>query len=168
MYIDLTQISKDVIEFDELITVDLEDETAQLIEPCRISGELKKGIVQIDLSGEVNGKVKIDCSRCITPVETIINVPFKASYITEEHYTKEKESELQGEDFEIAIYDGEKIDLSQLATEQILLNLPTQVFCQENCQGLCPKCGQNLNKEKCSCETKEIDPRWAALKQMKD
>lgn len=167
MYIDLTQVSKDVIEFDELITVDLEDETAQLIEPCKISGELRIGIIQIELDGKVGAKVKLDCSRCLIPVELNLEVPFSAIYITEENYTKEQESKLQGEDFEIAIYDGEKIDLSQLATEQILLNLPTQVFCQENCQGLCPKCGQNLNKEKCSCETKEIDPRWSALKNLK-
>lgn len=167
MYIDLTQNSKDFIEFDEQLQVDLDDESAELIGPCKISGELKKGIVQVDLKGTINGRVKIDCSRCLTPIDSKLDIPFKVSYITEEHYTKEKESELHSDDLELAVYDGEKIDLSQLAIEQILLNLPTQIFCQENCQGLCPKCGQNLNLEKCSCETKEIDPRWAKLKNLK-
>lgn len=167
MYIDLIKLSEGFAEFDETIQIDLEDESARLIEPCRILGELKKGIVQVDVTGKINAKIEIECSRCLNPVITTIEMPFKASYIEAEHYTTEKERELHGDDLEIAIYDGEKIDLSDLAREQILLNLPTQTFCQENCQGLCPKCGTNLNKETCSCETKEIDPRWAKLKNLK-
>lgn len=167
MYIDLTKVSDGFTEFDETIQIDLEDESARLIEPCRIWGHLKKGIVQVDLTGKINAKVEVECSRCLIPVISTLESNFKVGYIQAEHYTKEKESELHGEDLEIAIYDGEKIDLSDLAREQILLNLPTQTFCSENCQGLCPKCGANLNKEKCSCETKEIDPRWAKLKDLR-
>ena len=168
MYIDLTQVSNDFLEFDELITVDLEDETAQSIEPCRVSGNLKKGSDRISISGTIDGKVQIDCSRCLIPVDNQLNIGFQVFYITEELYTKEKESELHGDDLGVAVYDGEKIDLTQLAAEQFFLNLPTQVYCRKECLGLCPQCRQNLNVEKCSCETKEIDPRWAALKQMKD
>ena len=167
MYIDLTKLSEGTKEFDETLEVDLHEETARLLEPIRIFGELKKGIVQVDLEGSIAAKLEIECSRCLNPVESMLTVPFKVGYITAEYYTKEKESELHGDDLDLAVFDGEKIDLTELATEQILLNLPTQMFCQENCLGLCPKCGANLNLNPCSCETKEIDPRWSALKKLK-
>lgn len=168
MYIDLTKLVEGKKEFDEAIQVDLDEESARLLEPCRIDGELKKGIVQVDLKGSISAKVEMECSRCVTPIISTLEFPFKVSYITEEHYTSEKESELHGEDLDVSLYDGEKIDLTELAREQILLNLPTQTFCQENCQGLCPKCGTNLNEKTCNCETKEIDPRWQSLRELKN
>ncbi|MBX7173542.1 MAG: DUF177 domain-containing protein [Pyrinomonadaceae bacterium] len=167
MYIDLTKLSEGRKDFDETIQVDLDEESVRLLEPCRIFGELKKGIVQVDVAGKIIAKVEMECSRCLTPVESTLEISFKVSYITEEHYTNEKDSELHGEELEISIYDGEKIDLTDLAREQILLNLPAQTFCSENCQGLCPKCGANLNQKTCDCETKEIDPRWANLKNLR-
>lgn len=167
MYIDLTKLLEGYKEFDEAIQVDLDEESARMLEPCRIVGELKKGIAQVDVIGTINAKVEMECSRCLIPIISTLEFPFKVSYISEEHYTTAKESELHGEDLDISIYDEEKIDLTELAREQILLNLPTQVFCTENCQGLCPKCGANLNEKTCSCETKEIDPRWSALKNLK-
>lgn len=168
MYIDLTKLSDGYKEFDETFSIDLEDESARLVEPCRIVGGLKKGIAQVDVEGKIRAKVEMECSRCLIPIISILEIPFKVSYITEEHYTTAKESELHGEDLDISIYDGEKIDLTELAREQILLNLPTQTFCKENCRGLCPKCGTNLNEKTCSCETKEIDPRWAELKKLRN
>ena len=167
MYIDLTKLSEGRKDFDETIQVDLDEESVRLLEPCRILGELKKGIVQVDVEGKVIAKVEMECSRCLSPVESTLEIPFKVSYITEEHCTDEKDSELHGEELEISIYDGEKIDVSDLAREQILLNLPAQIFCSENCKGLCPKCGANLNQKTCDCETKEIDPRWANLKNLR-
>ena len=58
-------------------------------------------------------------------------------------------------------------NLDPLVTEDIFLSLPTKILCSEDCKGLCPKCGVNLNLGKCSCK-KEIDPRLAALKELLD
>ena len=61
---------------------------------------------------------------------------------------------------------GNAIDLAEIAREQILLELPQQFFCKDDCRGLCEKCGRNLNLKDCDCEDDEIDPRWAALKNL--
>jgi uncharacterized protein len=74
---------------------------------------------------------------------------------------------VRNDDLDVSIYDGEKIDLTDLVREQILLDLPTQILCQEDCKGLCQKCGANLNEVNCNCEENEIDPRWSALKNLK-
>ena len=96
-----------------------------------------------------------------------MEISFKAVFVTPENYTKAKEAELGGEDLEVSVFDGNEIDLTELVREQILLNLPIQVFCQENCRGLCPKCGANQNLIDCKCKENEIDPRWASLKNLK-
>ncbi len=167
MYIDLNQLSDGQKDFDETLQIDLEDKSVRLIEAVRLAGKLRKGIAQIEVVGKISARFEIECSRCLSPVNSTLETQFKVAYIAEDNYTKEKESQLQGDDLDIAIYQNEQIDLSELAYEQILLNLPTQVFCQANCQGLCQKCGANLNEKACNCETKEIDPRWSALKNLK-
>jgi uncharacterized protein len=59
------------------------------------------------------------------------------------------------------------IDTAEVVREQILLAIPDQVFCREDCKGLCPKCGANLNLIDCKCSDDDIDPRWAALRNLK-
>lgn len=58
---------------------------------------------------------------------------------------------------------GEQLDLSPLARDAVLLELPQAPLCAEACKGLCPTCGANLNEGDCRCETQSTDPRWAAL-----
>ena len=71
---------------------------------------------------------------------------------------------LSGDDEEefLLLEDG-KLDLSEVVCDQIVMEMPYRFLCREDCKGLCPKCGQDLNVERCSCDTREIDPRWAAL-----
>lgn len=167
MYIDLTKLFGSHTDFDETLQIDLDEESVRLVDAVRIWGNLHKGIAQVDIDGKVSANIEIECSRCLSPIKSTLEVAFKVAYVEEDNYTKEKDSELHGEDLDVAIYDGEKIDLTELAREQILLNLPTQTFCREDCQGLCPKCGANLNQKQCDCETKEIDPRWQSLRGLK-
>ena len=64
MYIDLTKISDGQTQFDEKLQIDLEDESVQLIETVRIWGELRKGIVQVDIAGKISGAVEVESLRC--------------------------------------------------------------------------------------------------------
>lgn len=170
MIIDLFEISEPVYKFATELSpaeVNLEEESARLEKPVKITGTLRKGIAQTDVEGNITAEIEIDCTRCVSQAKTTLDFPFKVAFVIEENYTQAEEAELRAEDLEIAIFDGEKIDLNELAREQILLDLPTRFLCSENCEGLCPKCGASRNKENCSCEEKEIDPRWSKLKNLK-
>ena len=69
---------------------------------------------------------------------------------------------------EIGYYQGEGLLLEDLLREQVLLAVPLKVICREDCKGLCPHCGKNLNEEgACSCADELEDPRWAALKEIR-
>jgi uncharacterized protein len=170
MFIDLSEIKKSPFAFEFSIAsaeIDLESETARLNEDVEIRGELTKRIAQIDLEGEIVARLEMDCTRCLQPKIEKLKIPYSVSYITTENYTAEKEAELSEDDLQVSVFDGSQIDVNELAREQILLNLPEQSFCKEDCKGLCQQCGANRNLIDCNCDEKEIDPRWAALKNLK-
>jgi uncharacterized protein len=167
MIIDLIQQTETEITFDFTSQPDLEEESARLTKPVKTVGRLRKGLAQVDVEGRISGEVEAECTRCLQGVTHKIDTAFKAAFVTEENYTSEKEAELRSDDLDVSIYDGEKIDLTDLVREQILLDLPTQILCREDCRGLCQKCGANLNEVNCNCEENEVDPRWAALKNLK-
>ncbi len=147
--------------------IDLEGETIKLKKAVEVVGKLKKGIAQTDVLGEISAEIEAECNRCLQSAEVTLDFPFEAVFVTPENYTQEKESELRIGDLEVSVFEGDKIDLTELVREQILLNLPTQVFCRKDCRGLCQKCGANLNLIDCNCKEEEIDPRWSALKNLK-
>ncbi|CAN5639767.1 hypothetical protein BH18ACI1_BH18ACI1_02960 [soil metagenome] len=165
MIVNLTTV-KDSQTFDFTLAPDeinLDSDTAKLKNVVKAKGKIKKGIAQTDVEGKIFADVEVDCSRCLQRAESSLEIPFKAVFVSPENYTQTKEAELGIEDLEVAIFEGDEIDLTELVREQILLNLPTQVFCREDCQGLCQQCGANRNLIDCNCQEKEVDPRWSAL-----
>jgi len=147
--------------------IDLEGERVKLKNAVKVEGKLKRGIAQTDVQGRISAEIESECNRCLQSAEMSLEFPFDAVFVTAENYTQEKEAQLGADDLEVSVFEGDKIDLTELVREQILLNLPTQVLCREDCQGLCQKCGANLNLIDCNCEEEEIDPRWAVLKNLK-
>jgi uncharacterized protein len=146
--------------------IELEGDNVELKSAAKVEGVLTKRIMQADVEGEISAEVSIECSRCLQTIEKSLDFPFNVGYVAPENYAQAKEVELRESDLEVALFDGQHVDIKELVREQIILNAPTQVFCSEDCRGLCPKCGINRNLLDCSCEEKEIDPRWAKLKEL--
>jgi len=170
MIVDLLTIKDARTAFDftlEPSEIDLNDENVKLKTGVRVEGKIKKGIVQVDVEGRITTDVEMECVRCLQPVKKSIDALFNAAFVTAENYTQAKEAQLQAQDLEVSIFEGDEIDLKELAREQILLELPEQVFCREDCKGLCQKCGANRNLIDCNCEEKEVDPRWQGLRELK-
>lgn len=170
MIVDLIRLKDAPFEFEFSLApdeIDLESETAKITGETKAKGKLTRGLVQIDAAGNIAGEVSLECARCLTKVRKNLNFPFEAAFVTNENYTRAKEAELNNRDLDVSILEGERIDLTELVREQILLNLPEQIFCAEDCEGLCQKCGSNRNLINCNCVEKELDPRWAALKDFK-
>lgn len=169
MIIDLIKQGNSPLDFDLSIPaeeIDLDNENVRLRGDIAAKGSLTKRIVQTDIEGEIKTEIEIDCTRCLSSITRSLEIPFHASYIAPENYTDEKEAELRGDDLDIAISEDDRVDMTELVREQILLNLPEQVLCKDDCKGLCPKCGADRNLIDCKCEEKEIDPRWSALEDL--
>lgn len=117
----------------------------------------KTGLVTLDIDVEYD--YSRPCDRCFVDVLTHRS----------EHFSHRLVESLEGDynDEYIETTDY-KLDLSELVTTDILLNLPSKYLCKGDCQGLCHKCGHNLNLGECDCDKREIDPRLEALKQLLD
>ncbi len=118
----------------------------------------------------VSGKVGTPCARCLEPAETdfsgTLKYLFSLSADAEPQTTDEKQSSADGDEDVIFLDSWEdEIDLSSQIWEVMLTSLPAVVLCREDCKGLCPECGVNLNTETCSCKKTAGDARFEVLKQ---
>ncbi len=147
-------------------TIDLEVENARVVGPLDIKAEVRKFSAGFELSGRLSGSVEITCDRCLEPVRTAVNINLDLEFAPSKQHQGETSLELHAGDMKLDAIEGSEIDLAEVAREQILLDLPQQFFCKDDCKGLCEKCGTNLNLKDCDCEEDEIDPRWAALKNL--
>ena len=167
MIIDLTQIEGASRRFEFSIPPEelgVDEASVRFMTDVVASGEVKKQTAQVDVNGQIRADVEIDCTRCLKPVPHNLAIEFVASYVTREHFAADKEREVAADDLDTDVLDDDHLDVKDVVREQILLNLPTQLFCKPDCKGLCPECGADRNLIDCDCELDRTDPRWAALK----
>src|SRR5947208_13120353 len=145
----------------------LDEEDVRLTEPAEVRGRIKRSGQEVELRGELHAKVASVCSRCLQPVELPIHAEFAERFVPAVSWRAEEQHELQEEDLNLAVFDGEAIDLDDMVREEILLALPGHILCSEDCKGLCPSCGIDSNVSSCQCESKVIDSRWNKLKELR-
>ena len=126
-------------------------EGCSLLTPVHASCSVVFGGNAFLVSGKLNARVEMPCVRCLTPVVQELDFDFD-------------------EEFDEALLPGEEasLDLGDLAAQTWLTSLPMRVLCKEDCAGLCPQCGKNLNDGPCDCKEEELDPRLEILKEYRD
>jgi len=132
--------------------------------PIKIRLHLSRSGKVILLRSRIEAKVEWMCARCLDPFSRTLTSEFKTSLKPRPDFPLPDEVELNREDLETEFYEGEEIDVTPLVQDQILLTLPPKALCDEECRGLCPKCGQNLNRGICQCSEKVTDPRFELLR----
>ena len=120
---------------------------------------------KVELTGSVAAVVAFECDRCLLPLSVPVTKSFELLSVPPLKAGEEKE--LGEDDLLIGFYQGETIDVDDLVREQIELALPMAHLCSEECSGLCPDCGRNLNDGECTCNKDQLDARWAALTELK-
>jgi uncharacterized protein len=138
-----------------------------LARPINVDLELVPEAEQIKLNGQLQGAVRLRCSRCLQdylleldePIDLLLLYPLPAD--------TPEEIDLRPEDLDTEFFDGVTIDVDGVVTEQIFLALPQQPLCQPDCQGLCSGCGADLNREPCKCEKKETTSPFDVLRSVK-
>ena len=144
----------------------LEDDRLRLLSPPTVSGQTRQEGRRVHVSGRLTARVQVECDRCLKLVELPVDSEFKLEYVTAEDYQAQQAVELTEDDLDLSVFDGEVIDIDELVTEELLLAVPDHVLCNENCKGICAMCGADRNSTDCECETKQVDPRWAGLKEL--
>lgn len=143
----------------------LAGEGARLSGPCELSLQATRADNRVELIGKISTAVEFECDRCLTRLELPVGESFDLLYIPP--LGIENEHELGEDDLSLGFYQDGVIDVDDIAREQIELALPMARLCAEDCRGLCPECGANLNHGECDCSKDRIDDRWTALKELK-
>ncbi len=143
------------------------DERVKLTAPATVNGKVRLSGNEVFVNGHFDTRAQVECDRCLKPIELPVSADFELEYITGSEYESTAVAELTEAEMSVAVFDGEALDVDEIVKEQILLAVPTRMLCREDCKGICPECGVDRNTGECNCETKEIDPRWAALKNLK-
>lgn len=126
--------------------------------PVRISGHAGNYTGIVELHATADFTLETVCDRCAKPISLPLATKIFHTLVTS--LNDETNDEL-------LLVNELRFDLDALVSEDIFLDLPSKILCSEDCKGICPKCGADLNAGSCSCE-KEVDPRLAALKQLLD
>lgn len=130
-------------------------ETYKFIEPLKVEGRVYNNGQSLTLEAKTSGRMITECARCLDDVE--IDVEFSV------HELLSQREEGADEDEDIILFDGYEIELDDIIADHFLMNISGRYLCSDDCKGLCPVCGQNLNHGECDCDNEYIDPRWQAL-----
>ena len=125
--------------------------------PVKVRARLQSFAGSVLVEAELDFSVTMPCDRCCDLVTREFSPRFSHTVVREL---------VSGEDEDLIVVPEERLDLDGLLTEDILLDMPSKFLCKPDCKGLCPVCGKNRNREDCSCQRQEGDPRLAALRQL--
>jgi uncharacterized protein len=143
----------------------VEDEF-RLAAPVDLDVEVHKDASKVRVVGRLTTRLELACSRCLDPFEIPVDAQFDALFLPAASNMGDDEQQVADEDLGVSFYKDDTLDLGELMREQFYLALPMKPLCRPDCQGLCPVCGINRNRETCSCQTAWTDPRFDALKRL--
>jgi len=123
----------------------------------------KEFVEDIRLRASYAGSFEQLCARCVEPVRQPLAGSFDLIFRPEGIDAESGEHAITEDETEIGYYEESGLLLEDAVREQVLLNLPGRALCRQDCQGLCPICGNNRNHSHCECSEKPQDPRWGAL-----
>ncbi len=166
MIVDLTGVLKETGNKITLMgDIDLDDvnylgEDFHFIGPSKIDGTIFNNGKSLVLNAEVEICLSVKCARCTKDIEENISFDIEESLVREEDYSDT--------DGDAVVFTGSEIDITDIVQTGFFMNVPGKFLCSEDCKGLCPTCGADLNAGECQCDKEAYDPRWEALKQIMD
>lgn len=145
----------------------IDREPLQSLSPLRISGEVRRIEGGYALDAELVYSGELECSRCLASYpfqedETFSLVLYPRSS------APASEVELAPDDLDVVFYSDPVVPLSPIAEERVQMALPMKPLCKPDCRGLCPTCGKDRNLGACTCSSETLDPRWEALRALKE
>lgn len=141
------------IEYDnEYITRD--DFGLKLKSPIRIFGSATNDNGIVNLKGNIKTTAELQCSRCLKNFNCNIDADFDEDFLK---FPKDED---------VYIFYKDTIDLKEMVIDYLILNMPLKLLCSEECKGLCPVCGIDLNRYQCNCSKDSIDSKFAVLKDL--
>lgn len=128
--------------------------------------DIQKSGEEYFCQGQVEAMVRLECSRCLKEFDTQVGNKTDFIVCCESLYADRSNKGLDDEDYVFFRGSDLQADLTDIVRQTIILAVGLKPLCAEDCRGLCPTCGVNLNEQSCSCNAEKIDPRWEGLKRL--
>jgi uncharacterized protein len=161
--IDLAAVREGPVETAAEVAVDdplVKAAGVTLASPLRVSGRLSTaGEGKYYWQARLAAMVRAECRRCLAPVDVPLSQPLGLVFVTGEDARGD-------DDCYVVPRRATVLDLTEAVREELILAVPPFVTCRDDCRGLCPRCGADLNAGPCGCQ-QETDPRWAALTKLR-
>lgn len=161
MKITVSEIPEEGLHVEE--EEDIEAETSGIATRARLNVDIKRTESDVYLSGDLTATLSLLCSRCLESFSRDVTFPLELEYRPVRELGGEETHELSRDEMDTGFYEDDELDLSEISSEQVLLNLPMKPLCAEACKGICPRCGANLNEETCGCDLGGVDERLKDL-----
>ena len=128
-------------------------------EPVRIRLTKLSGR-SIRFTAHIICRLKAECSRCLEPVD----LPFDLSIDQELVLDDEGCACTKDDDEMLSFVSKYELDVDGFVKEELMIGFPLKILCKDDCKGICPKCGANLNKGDCGCDRTVLDPRMSVIR----
>ncbi|HXK01311.1 MAG TPA: DUF177 domain-containing protein [Verrucomicrobiae bacterium] len=172
MFLSVKELELRKVRFDETFApgkIDFTGEDLEQASPLHAIGSaelVEESEAQIRIQGSYTVEMVAQCDRCLVRARFPLNAGFDLFYRPVSEIAREEEVEIDSGETEIGFYEGGGIELEEILREQVLLALPMQRVCSEDCKGICPVCGKNRNETACDCHVQTADDRWSALRKL--
>ncbi|NLY55173.1 MAG: DUF177 domain-containing protein [Firmicutes bacterium] len=133
-------------------------------EPIRVSGDVTNTGKYLLVQGRIETGLEVQCDRCLRTFEYPVDLEFSAEY--KKRSGQDDPLRLFDDEDQVYGYEGTTLDLTQVVEDELAVGMPIKMLCDEECKGLCPRCGHNRNESECDCRDEEVDPRLEALRSL--
>lgn len=138
-------------------------------DPINITVSILPEKEMFKVKGSISFTVRLACGRCLTDVAFCLSRRFTLRYSrqipADVHRNDGTEVEVTADSIGLIYFQGDEIDLRHTIQEQVVMALPFRPLCREGCKGLCPRCGTDLNQERCACRVDHSDSPFEVLQQ---
>lgn len=168
--IQLDAVLDEPLRFTEVVSVPVSSfdrEPLIAITPLELSGEVSRIEGGYALSGRLVYGGELECSRCLAAYPFREDETFSVVLYPRRPAAGE-ETELAKDELDALFYDDPVVPLAPIAEERVQMALPMKPLCRPDCKGLCAECGNDLNQGACACAHESADPRWEALRALKE
>ena len=139
---------------------------AESLIDCHVELDIRRVGDAYYIHARLKGEFTTDCDRCLEPVRYRVEPTFDL-VIQRSREPSVLSAESTDEDYVVLPYNTTRYNLDRHTYENLVVNIPMQIVCRPDCRGLCPGCGENLNKSSCRCDD-STDARWSELKRLRD
>lgn len=166
----LDEVLDEPLRFAEVLSVPaaaFDREPLVAVTPLELAGEVSRIDGGYALSGRLVYGGELECSRCLAAYPFREDETFTL-LLYPRRPTAEGEKELEKDELDAVFFDDPHVPLAPIVEERVQMALPMKPLCRPDCKGLCAGCGKDLNQGSCGCAHESADPRWEALRALKE